>query len=139
MAKLVRKRAHRVDVVVVAHEDERPGVHGAGRERAHALAFVGVDVDPALFGRATSQDLDVFLAERSHAFGDPADRLLVWNRERRRPHLGARVVGLEHLETERVAADPPVAVPRSDVVAERAHHIVKNLSGDVAGLERRLQ
>ena len=49
------------------------------------------------------------------------------------------VVRLQHLETQGLAADPPVAVPRGDVVAKRLDYVVKYRERDVARLQRRLQ
>ena len=139
VAELVSQGAHRVDVVVVAHEDERPRVHCAGREGAHALALVGVDVDPTVFGGAFAHHPHVLLPQRRDAFGDPVDSLLVRDPEHLGAQLGAGVVGPEDLHAERLSPDPPVAVPRADVVAERAHDVVEDLDRDVARLERCLQ
>ena len=95
--ELVSQGAHRVDVVVVAHEDEGPRVHGAGGEGAHALALVGIDVDPPLIARSPAQHFHVLLTQRSDTLCDPVDRLLVGHLQHLLAQLRARVVGLQHL------------------------------------------
>ena len=53
--------------------------------------------------------------------------------------LRARVVGLQHLDAQRLATDAPVAVPRADVVAEGLNDVPEDLDRDVARLEGSLQ
>ena len=135
----MREGAHRVDVVVVAHEDERPGVHRAGGERAHPLALVRVDVDPTLFERAPAHDFHVILAKRGDPLSDPLHRFLVWHLEQLGPQLRARVIRLQHLESQCMPSNAPVPMPRPDVVPKCSHHVVEDLDRDVARLERSFQ
>ena len=125
--ELVGQRAHGVDVVVVAHEDERARVRDPRREGPHALAFVRVDVDPALFERAFAEDRYVLVSERRHSGGDPIDSLLVGHVE---PEVLKRcpgVVRLQRLHPEDLSSEPPVAMPRADVVAKRLNDVVKDV------------
>ena len=139
MAELVGERAHGVDVVVVAHEDERESARHSGREGAHPLALVGIYVHPTFLERAFEHDCDVFLAEGLHSLRDPFNGLLEWDRQLRRSELRARVVWLQDLKPQCLAPNSPVAMPGSEVVAEGANDVFENGDRDVVGLERSFQ
>ncbi len=104
-----------------------------------ALAAVARPVHPALLQAAAAQDLDVFLAQRRHALGDPLDRLLERHDRLGRGQRRLDVVDAELLHPQRPLAQPPVAVPGGQVLAEDRDQVVEHLHRDEVRLQRAVQ
>ena len=135
MAQFVGQGAEAVQIVVVAHHDEGVGAGHAGGEGAHPLAFVGINVHPALAGRPLLEDGDIFLAQRPHPFGNPVDGRLIFNFWRVGNERRFDVVLMQLVVAQCLPPHAPVAVPGGQIAPEGLDKVVEDFHGNEAGVE----
>ena len=111
----------------------------ARREGTSHLALGRVDVDPALVQAGPPHRADVLVPERSQRVADPLHALLVVELDRLAAERRPDVVRLEGVETQHVAPQAEVPVPRGQVCLKRLDQVVEHAHRQVGAGERRLE
>ena len=132
VARLVREGGHVVVVAVVVEKNIRLGVGAACAERAAALASGGVNVNPALFGKAGLKGVVILVTVDLYGIEHLLNSLLIAVLTgERADEGGVDVVEVELVKAEHLALECVVVVEGLKTRLDRLYKVVIDLGSNL--------